>query len=81
MRATMVDDIFVRFEDAVRQPIVADELPNVLRGIEFGAFRRQGDDGDVGRENEFFDHMPAGPVDDESRMRVRGDVLADFRKQ
>ena len=39
--AAMVEDIVVGFEDAVRQPIVAHELPDVLDRIELGAFGRQ----------------------------------------
>jgi hypothetical protein len=31
---------------------VAHKLPDVLDRVEFGAFRRQGDNGDVGRHNE-----------------------------
>jgi hypothetical protein len=50
--AAMIDEIVVGFEDAVGEPVVAHELPDVFHGIEFRAFRRQGDDGDVGRYDE-----------------------------
>jgi hypothetical protein len=50
--AAVIDEIVVGFEDTVREPVVAHELPDVLDRIEFGAFRRQGDDGDVGRHDE-----------------------------
>ena len=50
--AAMVDEIIVGFEDAVREPIVAHELPDVFHRVELGAFRRQGDDGDVGRNDK-----------------------------
>jgi hypothetical protein len=50
--AAVIDEIVVRFEDAVREPVIAHELPDVLDRVEFGAFRRQGDNGDVGRHNE-----------------------------
>jgi len=46
--AAMIDDIVVGFEDAVREPVVAHVLPDVFNGIEFRAFRRQGENGDVG---------------------------------
>ena len=39
--AAVVDDVVVGFEDAVREPVVAHELPDVLDGVQFGAFRRQ----------------------------------------
>ncbi len=34
----MIEDIVVGFEDAVRQPVLAHELPDVLDRVEFGAF-------------------------------------------
>ena len=42
----------LRFEDAVGEPVIAHELPDVLDRVEFGAFRRQGDNGDIGRHDE-----------------------------
>ncbi len=77
----MVDDIVVRLEDAVRQPIVAQELPDILRRIEFGAFCRQRHEGDVGRYDQLVRHVPAGAVDEESSVRVGRDVLGDLGKQ
>ena len=34
--AAVVDDILIGFEDAVREPVFTDELPDVFNGIEFG---------------------------------------------
>jgi len=45
--AAVIDEIIVGLKDAVREPVVAEKLPDVFDRIEFGAFRRQGDDGDV----------------------------------
>ena len=39
-------------EDAVGEPVVADELPDILDRIEFGAFGRQRDERDVRRHDE-----------------------------
>ena len=39
--AAMVEDVVVGFENAVRQPVVAHELPDVFDRVELGAFRRQ----------------------------------------
>ena len=50
--AAVIDEIVVGFEDAVGKPVIAHELPDVLDRVELGAFRRQGDNGDVGRHNE-----------------------------
>jgi hypothetical protein len=51
----MVDETVIGFEDAVREPIVAHELPDVFHRVKLGAFRRQGDDGDVGRDASRLD--------------------------
>ena len=48
----MIDDIVVRVEDAVGEPVLPHELPDVLDGVEFGAFGRQRDKGDVRRHDE-----------------------------
>jgi hypothetical protein len=34
----VVDEIVVRFEDAVRQPVVTQELPDVSTGLSSGHF-------------------------------------------
>ena len=44
----VIDDIVVGFEDAVREPVVAHILPDVFNRVEFRAFRRQRDNGDIG---------------------------------
>src|SRR5262249_5732492 len=51
-RTTMVDEIVVGFEDAVGEPVVAHELPDVLDRVELWALRRQQNDGDIGRHEE-----------------------------
>jgi hypothetical protein len=61
--ATMIDEIVVRFEDAVGKPVVAHELPDILHRIELGAFWRQRNDGDVGRHEEASRQVPAGLID------------------
>ena len=48
----LIDEIVVGFEDTVGEPVVAHELPDVLDRVELGAFRRQGDNGDVGWHDE-----------------------------
>ena len=48
----MGDDVVVALEDAVREPVVAHELPDVLDRIELGRARRRGQDGDVSRDDE-----------------------------
>ena len=50
--AAVIDDIVVGFEDAVREPVVAHILPDIFDRVEFRAFRRQGEDGDVGGDEQ-----------------------------
>lgn len=69
----MVDDVVVGGEDAVRQPVVAHELPDVFHRVELGALRRQGDDADVVRHGELAGHMPACLIHQHGSMGTRGD--------
>ena len=50
--AAVIDEIVIGFEDAVREPVVAHKLPDVLDRVELGRFRRQGENGDVWRYDE-----------------------------
>ena len=50
--AAVVDEIIVGFEYAVGEPVIAHKLLDVLDRVELGAFRRPGDNGDVGRHDE-----------------------------
>ena len=34
--ATVIENIFIGFEDAVREPVVAHELPDVLDRVQLG---------------------------------------------
>ena len=44
--AAMLDDIVIGCEDAVRQPVIAHELPDILHRVELGRAGREQDDGD-----------------------------------
>ena len=61
----MVDEIVVRFEDAVGEPVVAQELPDVFDRIELGTFRRQRHNGDVWWHDKCRRQVPAGLIDQE----------------
>jgi hypothetical protein len=76
--AAMVDDVVIGFEHAVGEPVVAQELPDILGWIEFRAFGRQGHDGDVGGKVELVRHMPAGLIEEQHGVRAGGDVFGDF---
>ena len=77
----MVDEIVVGFEDAIREPVVAHELPNILDRIELGAFWRQSDYRDVRRHDEVRRHVPARLIDQENRVGTWRDDLGDFREE
>ena len=51
--------IFVGFEHAVREPVLAQVLPDVLDRIELGGARGQEDEGDVLRHDQATGRMPA----------------------
>ena len=63
----MIDDVVVRCEDPVGQPVVAHELPDVLdrpfdftqECIELGTFGWQRDNADVAGHLELAGHVPA----------------------
>ena len=44
---TMINDLVVGFEDAVGEPVIPHELPDVFDRIEFWTFGRQRDDADI----------------------------------
>jgi hypothetical protein len=60
----MVDDVLAGSEHAVGEPVVAHELPDVLGGVEFGGFRRQEDDRDIGRDGELVGYVPTRLIDE-----------------
>jgi len=76
--AAVVDDVVVGFEDAVRQPVVAHELPYVLNRVELRASWRQRHQGNIGRHDQFGRTVPSGLIEQEDRMRARRDVEGDF---
>ena len=69
--AAVVEDVLVGFEDPVGEPVVSDELPDVLDRIQFGRSRRQEQQGDVVRQLKVLGAMPSGLVEDDDGMRVR----------
>ena len=76
--AAEIDDLIIRLEDAVRQPVVAHELPDILDWVQFGSLRRQWQNGDVFRQMEFFRRVPASLIDDQNRMGAGIDGCSNF---
>ena len=77
--AAVVDDVVIGFEDAVREPVIAHELPDILDRVELGASRRQRQQGDVGRHDQFGRTVPSGLIKDDDSMgtgrHVEGDLF------
>ena len=76
--AAELDDLLVRLEDAIGEPVVAHELPDVFGGVEFRRLGRQGQDCDVVWQAELFGGVPAGLIKDEDRMCARIDRGANL---
>jgi len=76
--AAMVDEIVVGFENTIRKPVVAHELPDVLDRVELRAFRRQGENGDIGGNDQSRRQVPAGLIDEEDGVSSWCDHLGDF---
>lgn len=76
--AAVVDDVVVGLEDAVRQPVVAHELPDVLDRVELRAPGRQRHQGDVGRHDQLGRSMPSGLIEQQNGMCARRDVEGDL---
>jgi hypothetical protein len=67
----MVEDIRVRPEDAVGQPILPHVLPDVLDRVQLRAFWRQRHQRDVGGEREFVRQVPSGLIEQQHGMGSR----------
>ena len=65
-------------KDAVRQPVLPHELPDVLLGIEFWRTRRQRQKRDVVWNLERLGAMPAGLIEDENGVSAGADFGCDL---
>ena len=77
----MVDDIVVAGEDAVREPVVAHELPDVFGGVELGAFGWQRQDSDVRGDVKLGRHVPTCLIHQENSVLSGCHFRRDFRHQ
>src|SRR5215213_4710815 len=76
--AAVVDDVAVVAEHAVRQPVVAHELPDVLHHVQFGALGRQRQQRDVGRYLHLAREVPTGLVEQQDGVPAGIDHVGDF---
>jgi len=80
--AAVIDDIVVRAEDPVGQPVLSHELPEVFDRVQFRTLWRQGHQRDVGRHVETVGHVPAGLIEDDDGVcasRNLGSDLGDMQ--
>ena len=71
-------DVLVALEEAVREVVVSEELPDVFGGIEFGRSRRKRQQGDVIRHAQVKRGVPSRPIQDQNRMGASGHLCADL---
>ena len=67
-RTAMIEEIVVGFEDAVREPVVTHELPDVFDWVELRALWRQRNECDVAWNDKALGHVPTRLVDDQDGM-------------
>ena len=66
----MANEVLAGLEDAVREPIVAHELPDVLDWVQFRTFRRQRHEGDVVRHGQLLRRVPPSLIKQDDRVRA-----------
>ena len=76
----MIEKGFVGSEDPVGEPIVTQELPDILDGVQLGAFRWERHERDGGGHNEVARQVPSGLVEEENRVLAGRDFGRDFGK-
>jgi len=76
----MIYDLVIGFKDAVGEPIVPHELPDVFDRIELWAFGWQRDDADILGYDERGGHMPPGLIHEHYGMCARCHCSSDFGK-
>jgi len=79
-RTAVIDEGIGILEHAVGQPVVAQELPDVLLAVELGALGRQRHNRDVARHREFRREVPARLVEQQCRMTSGGDIGGNRRE-
>src|SRR5215207_7825375 len=74
----VIQDVLVTAEDPVGDPVLAQELPDILHRIELWRPWGERHKGDVVRHDQLGRDMPAGAIQENSRMRARRNGLRDL---
>lgn len=72
------DDFLVGIEDAVGEPVLAHELPDVLDRIELGRPGRQGHEGHVVGHTQLAGEMPSGLIEQQEGVGAGRDMAGNF---
>ena len=78
--AAVINDSVDIVEHAVGQPVLAQELPYVLLGVQLGTLRRQWDDGDVVWHHELAREVPTSLVKQQCCVVPRRHIGGDRRE-
>ena len=73
----VIDESTDVVEHTVGEPVVADELPDILLRVELRTLGRQRDDGDVVWQHELVREVPSGLIGQQQRMTARGHIGGD----
>src|ERR1700760_3937726 len=76
--AAVVEDGTIGGEDPVGQPVVAQELPEVLDRVQLRAFWRQWQEGEVGWHDELVRQVPSRLIEQQHSVRSRRYRLGDL---
>ena len=74
----MIDDIVGTPEDSIREPVLAQEAPDVFGRIELRRARHQGWEGDVLGYLKFWGGVPSGAIEDEDGIDTGSEHLGDL---
>jgi len=74
----VIEDIVVALEDTVREPVVAQELPDILDGIEFGRPGRERHEGDIAGHFEGRGGVPSCLIEHNDGMGAGFDGEGDL---
>jgi len=75
--AAVVEDVAVGLEDTIGEPVLAEELPDILGGVEFGRAGWDRQQGDVGWHGQLVGHVPAGLIEQDDGVGACGHGLGD----
>ena len=74
----VIQAVLVTAEDPVGDPVLAQELPDILHRIELWRPWGERHKGDVVRHDQLGRDMPASAIQENSRMRARRNGLRDL---